>query len=71
MLTYTTAPYNKYVYYTEGEWQVRIYVTSKFFNVVLCRQSQDGLFHDENLCKPEHCETLEGAYLVAELMMGK
>jgi hypothetical protein len=50
---------------------VRIYPLSDGYNVVLCRQSQDGLFHDKNLCNPNHCDTLEGAELVAELLMGK
>jgi hypothetical protein len=69
MLTYTTTP--NYKYHTANDWQVRIYTTSEGYHVVLCRQSQDGLFHDKNLCNPNHCDTLEGAELVAELLMGK
>jgi len=69
MLTYTTTP--TYKYHTSNNWQVRIYPLSEGFNVVLCRQSQDGLFHDKNCTNPTHCDTLEGAELVAELLMGK
>ena len=69
MLTYTNTP--TYKYHTANDWQVRIYPLSEGFNVVLCRQSQDGKFHDKNCTNPTHCDTLEGAELVAELMMGK
>jgi hypothetical protein len=69
MLEYTNT--SNYKYHTDNDWQVRIYPLSEGYNVVLCRQSEDGLFHDKNLCNPQHCDTLEGAEFVAELMMGK
>jgi hypothetical protein len=69
MLTYTTSP--TYKYHTANDWQVRIYTLSEGFNVCLVRQSLDGLFHDKNCTNPTHCDTLEGAELVAELLMGK
>jgi hypothetical protein len=69
MLTYINTP--TYKYHTANDWQVRIYTLSEGYNVVLCRQSQDGLFHDKNCTNPQHCDTLEGAELVAELLMGK
>jgi hypothetical protein len=68
-MEYTTTP--NYKYHTANDSQVRIYPLSDGFNVVLCRQSLDGLFHDKNCTNPQHCGTLEGAELVAELLMGK
>jgi hypothetical protein len=68
-MEYTTT--SNYKYHTANDWQVRIYALSDGYNVVLCRQSQDGLFHDKNCTNPTHCDTLEGAELVAELLMGK
>jgi len=68
-MEYTTTP--NYKYHTANDWQVRIYTTSRGYHVVLCRQSEDGLFHDKNCTNPTHCDTPEGAELVAEFLMGK
>lgn len=69
MLTYTNTP--TYKYHTDNDWQVRIYPLSQGYNVVLVRQSLDGKFHDQNLCNPQHCDTLDEAHEVAGIWMQK